>query len=134
VLARIAREADLTLFAHYDTDLAGHRQDLAEAVAALERLDAFLGGLLGALGGDTLLVVASDHGNIEDVTTGHTRNPVPVVAAGPGGRGRGRRVASIADVAPALLSTLGSTDVSHARPGCAPSSTTSTARWPTAPS
>jgi 2,3-bisphosphoglycerate-independent phosphoglycerate mutase len=107
VLARVARESDLTLFAHYDTDLAGHRQDMAAAVEALERLDAFLGGLLGALGGDTLLVVASDHGNLEDVTTGHTRNPVPVVAAGPGAATIGARVAAITDVAPALLSTLG---------------------------
>ncbi|MGD8729364.1 MAG: alkaline phosphatase family protein [Gemmatimonadota bacterium] len=83
-LARVSREADLTLFAHYSTDTAGHRQDITAALAALERVDAFFEGLLGHLDSDTLLLVASDHGNIEDVTGGHTRNPAFGAAAGPG--------------------------------------------------
>jgi hypothetical protein len=57
-LARIARGADLTLFAHYATDAAGHAQDMGRAVAALERVDAFLGGVLSELAADTLLLVA----------------------------------------------------------------------------
>ena len=42
VLARISATAELTLFAHYDTDYVGHRGDLAAAVAVLETVDAFL--------------------------------------------------------------------------------------------
>src|SRR5690606_24234290 len=68
-LASIAAGAEITLFAHYDTDLVGHHRDLAAAIPVLERVDAFLGGLLGALPADLLLVIASDHGNVEDAST-----------------------------------------------------------------
>ena len=44
-LARIADKHDLTLYAHYSTDTAGHRGDMAGGVEALERVDAFLHGL-----------------------------------------------------------------------------------------
>lgn len=105
-LCGISRQAELTLFAHYDTDYVGHRGDLPAAVAVLERVDRFLGGVLARLPGDTLLVIASDHGNIEDATRGHTTNPVPVIAIGPGAEALVRGVRSIADVAPALLRLL----------------------------
>lgn len=105
-LAGIVQQADLTLFAHYDTDLVGHTRDPAAAVEVLERVDGFLGGLLDALPGDALLVVASDHGNVEDLSTGHTTNPVPVIAAGPGATEMVRGVRSIADVTPELMRLL----------------------------
>jgi len=105
-LSHISRQAELTLFAHYDTDYVGHRGDLSEAVAVLERVDRFLSGVLAGLPGDTLLVIASDHGNIEDASVGHTTNPVPVIAVGPGAEPLVRGVRSITDVAPALLRVL----------------------------
>jgi len=106
-LARIAGTAEMTLFAHYDTDYAGHRGALVGAVAALERVDAFLGGLIAALPADALLVVSSDHGNVEDATGGHTVNPVPVLAVGVGRDEVGERVRDISGVAPVLLDLLG---------------------------
>jgi hypothetical protein len=106
-LAAIAATADVTLFAHYDTDHAGHRGGMEGAVAALERVDAFLGGLVDALAPDTLLVVSSDHGNVEDVREGHTLNPVPVLAVGPGREALAERIRSIADVTPGILASLG---------------------------
>lgn len=105
-LARIASDADVTLFAHYDTDYTGHRGDLAGAVAALERVDAFLGALAEALPPETLLVASSDHGNLEDVRGGHTTNPVPVLALG-AGREAFAEARSILDVTPAILRALG---------------------------
>lgn len=105
-LGLLAAEADLTLFAHYDTDYIGHRGDLAAAASALEKLDGFLFGLLESLTPDTLLVLASDHGNIEDVRGGHTRNRVPVLARGPGAAPFAAGVRAITDVAPALLRIL----------------------------
>ncbi len=83
-LARIANAFDLTLFAHYATDTAGHAQDMDAAMVALLRIDAFLDGLLASLSPDTLMLVASDHGNLEDIRGGHTRNPALGVAVGPG--------------------------------------------------
>jgi 2,3-bisphosphoglycerate-independent phosphoglycerate mutase len=101
-LARLTREADLTLFAHYHTDTAGHRGGMEGGVAALERVDAFLGGLLDEAPGDLLIVVASDHGNVEDVTRGHTLNPALGMVVGDGFDALGR-LTRLTDVAPAIL-------------------------------
>lgn len=105
-LARIAAAHDLTLFAHYTTDLVGHRGTFEEAVSAIERVDAFLGGVLAGLSSDTLLVVASDHGNLEDVRAQHTLNPALALVAGAGSAAVARRLHSLVDVAPALLAAL----------------------------
>lgn len=107
ILGAMAADASLTLFAHYDTDLVGHRGSYTAAVSVLERVDAFLGGLLRGIGPTTLLVVASDHGNVEDVAAGHTLNSVPVIASGPGAQRLVSRIHDIADVAPAILHELG---------------------------
>lgn len=105
-LARIAADADVTLFAHYDTDYTGHRGALEGAIAALERVDAFLGALADVLTPDTLLVVSSDHGNVEDVRGGHTINPVPVLVTGTG-RDAFVNAQSLIDVVPIMLRALG---------------------------
>ncbi len=105
-LARLSREADLTLFEYFLTDKAGHSRDPARAAAVLLALDAFFGALLDALGPDGLLVVTSDHGNIEDLATkSHTRYPVPLAALGPGA-GAFAGAASLTDVTPALAGLL----------------------------
>lgn len=106
-LAAIAAEADLTLYAHYATDSAGHRGGMKACIAALERVDRFLSGVLPGLPQDVTLVVASDHGNIEDVASQHTRNPALGLAWGPGAHELSQRMESILDVAPALLGHLG---------------------------
>lgn len=101
-LARLTREADLTLFAHYQTDTAGHRGGMEGGAAALERVDAFLGGILDEAPGDLLILVASDHGNVEDVTGGHTLNPALGMAVGDGAAALSR-LERLTDVAPAVL-------------------------------
>jgi phosphopentomutase len=75
---------------------------MAGAIAALETVDAFLGGVLQHLGRDVLIIMASDHGNIEDVRSGHTRNPALGIAAGPEAE-RAGRLRDIRDVAPFLV-------------------------------
>jgi len=74
-LARIAGRHDFTLFAHYGTDMAGHRGGARAARQALERVDELLAGVLSTRGPDLGVLVTSDHGNIESTVTGHTRNP-----------------------------------------------------------
>lgn len=106
LLARLAREADLTLFAHYDTDLVGHRRDPEAARSVLKRVDRFLTGLVDERSSDMLLVIASDHGNLEDLRVGHTTNPVPVIASGPGAESLLAGVRAITDVTPAILRSL----------------------------
>lgn len=106
ILARIAMDHDLTLYAHYATDTAGHRGAMDGAVAALRRVDALLAGLVQALDDETLLLVASDHGNVEDVRTGHTTNPALGMARGPGA-GAASELRDIRDVAGFVLDRLG---------------------------
>ena len=105
-LARITAQHELTLFAHYATDYVGHRGDFAGAVAALERVDAFLGGILDGVTDDTLIVIVSDHGNIEDVRGGHTRNPALGIVIGPGHELLARRLKDLTDVTPAIMDLL----------------------------
>jgi phosphopentomutase len=62
--------------------------------------------VLATLPADALLVIASDHGNVEDVRAGHTRNPVPVIAAGPGSDRVALGVRSLTDVTPVILRLL----------------------------
>ena len=106
-LAAIANVHDLTLFAHYATDGAGHLQDMAAGVDAWERVDAFAGSLVSALDDDVLLAIVSDHGNLEDIRAQHTRNPALCILAGRGHAELAQRLRALTDVAPALLAVLG---------------------------
>lgn len=103
-LSRIAQKHDLTFYDFWLTDLLGHSGEMRPAVEALERFDRFLGGLLTTLDFDeTLLVVTSDHGNLEDLNArNHTRNPVPTLLVGRGRRWVADRLVDLADIAPAL--------------------------------
>jgi hypothetical protein len=105
-LALLAARYDLTMFAHYATDYAGHQQDMDAAIAALERFDAFLAGLLDGAADDLVTFIVSDHGNIEDVRTGHTRNPALGIVTGNGHRQLADRLRSLTDVTPAILHAL----------------------------
>ena len=106
-LARLSHDADLTLFEYFLTDKAGHSQDPTRARTVLTALDRFLESLLDALRDDTLFVLTSDHGNIEDLgTKSHTLYPVPLVALGPGADAFAGST-SLLDVTPTLVRVLG---------------------------
>ena len=83
-LLGLANSHRFTLFEYFLTDKAGHSRDPRMAASVLTSLDRFFSALLEAMPDDLLLVVSSDHGNIErlDVKT-HTLHPVPLVAVGP---------------------------------------------------
>ncbi len=106
VAARAALETDFAMFEYFLTDRAGHSQDMEKACAVLERLDGFVGGL--AAGYDlsrNLLVICSDHGNIEDMMVStHTRNQVPLTAIGLGAWRFAETSQSLVDIAGKLVS------------------------------
>jgi len=122
ILARAARPFDFTLFEYFQTDRVGHAQDATAAVAELQKLDDFLAALLAELfspatGRDgpssgqaadrPLVIVTSDHGNLEDLSTkSHTRNPVPLLAWGAGAEELLAAVPDLAGVTPAILHRL----------------------------
>ncbi len=110
-LGRLARGRDFTLFEYFRTDRAGHARDPALACAELARLDAFVAGLLDELApggaGGGLVVLTSDHGNIEDLSTrSHTANPVPLMAWGAGAAPFARGLTRLDEVTPALVARL----------------------------
>lgn len=107
-LVRLADAHTFTLFEYYWTDKAGHRQDPAEAARVLGALDRFFAGLLEAIDPTRhLLLITSDHGNLEDLTTkSHTRNPVPLIAYGKNAASFAE-VTDLTGVVPALRQAAG---------------------------
>lgn len=104
-LAEITAAHDLTYYEYIQTDLAGHAQDMDRAVALLEGLDLFVSRLVEHLDlSRHLLVLVSDHGNVEDLgTAGHTWNRVPTMVWGQGKERFVRRIHALTDITPALL-------------------------------
>jgi len=81
-LASLAREYDFSLFEYWASDYAGHKQQMDHAIALMETFDAVLGGLEGAWE-DGLILVTSDHGNMDDLSTRkHTPANVPAFVIG----------------------------------------------------
>jgi hypothetical protein len=102
ILMAIARAHDFTLFEFFETDEAGHARSMELAESALGRVDGLLRALLPALGPDDALVVTSDHGNVEDLSTrNHTLNPVPVLGFGPAAAAIGS-IVDLTGLAPCL--------------------------------
>ena len=73
----IAQSYRFVFFEHWLTDMLGHSRDMAGAVTNFQRIDRFVAGLLAAADWEnTLLIISSDHGNIEDCSVRlHTENP-----------------------------------------------------------
>lgn len=104
-LFAIARENDFTLYEFFQTDVSGHSMDYARACEVLRLYDKFLATLVRFTeAAGITLVMTADHGNIESMNErGHTRNPVPFIAFGPGEGFIRDKVSSLVDVTPALL-------------------------------
>lgn len=84
LIARLSREQDFSFFDHWLTDYLGHRGTLDQAVQLLEIIDGVFEGLLASWDdAEGLIVVTSDHGNIEAIgERSHTRNEVPTIVIG----------------------------------------------------
>ncbi len=110
-LARLAQSHALTVFEYFATDMAGHRGEAHFAHDVLARLDGLLAGLVDALDPTMdLLLVISDHGNLEDTTTtDHTLNPVPGLVWGNEAGAVASRLVSLMDVTPSVLRWLAQT-------------------------
>ncbi len=109
-LAELAMQCDFSLFEYWLSDYVGHKQDMNSALALLETLDQVLMGLLSAWDmNHGLILMTSDHGNLEDLNTRHhTYNPVPLLVIG-SPRLRKPFCASLndlTDIAPSILSAL----------------------------
>ena len=83
-LHMLAHQTDLSIFEYWLTDVAGHHQDMQSASTLLEMLDLVFGSLLRTWDDENgLVILTSDHGNLEDLSTRHhTRNDVPLLLIG----------------------------------------------------
>lgn len=105
-LLAIAAEHDFTLFEYFQTDLIAHKGERSDVERVLLQLDEFLDVVVRfPEEPGRLLLLTSDHGNIEDQSTRlHTKNPVPLVALGEGSERLKQEVKSLTDVVPSLMS------------------------------
>lgn len=108
ILAHISREFDFILYEYFLTDRAGHCQDMERAFGEIEKLERFLSALLDGVNLDeSLIILTSDHGNIEDLSVKtHTRNRVPTLLWGRSVVEVKDRIRAIEDIAPAILGLL----------------------------
>jgi hypothetical protein len=108
ILASIAREHRFTLYEYFITDKAGHAQDMETARNVLADLGCFVRHLLSQLDlTRTTLLLTSDHGNIEDLSSrNHTLNLVPTIIWGEHREQFARRVRNLADITPAIVEAL----------------------------
>lgn len=105
---RIAQEYRFLFFEHWLTDYLGHYRDHAQAVANFERIDRVLTGLLAAADlAQTLIIVSSDHGNVEDCSDRrHTENPALTLLLGAGRDRYADTIRGLDDFAPAIVDFL----------------------------
>lgn len=84
LLAQISREYDFAFHSHWFTDRVGHRGPLEKGVELLETFDEVMTGILDEWDdNEGLIVVISDHGNMEDVSVRHhTENDIPTLIVG----------------------------------------------------
>lgn len=102
ILLDLSRDSDLVLFEVFETDEAGHARSMERALEVIERVDRFARALVAGLRDGDSLVVASDHGNVEDLRTrNHTLNRVPVLGFGPAA-GLVEGVGDLTGIAPLL--------------------------------
>jgi hypothetical protein len=102
----LGQRHDLCFFEYFVTDHAGHSQDLPLAVEMLERMDGFIAGILERFDHERdLLLMISDHGNIEDLSVKtHTKNPVPLIVIGKQHPHFARRITDLTHITPAVIS------------------------------
>ncbi len=108
-LWRCARALDFTLYEHFLTDRHGHAGDFAASTRHVRDLDRFLAGLLAqALPAGATVILASDHGNLEEGRSAqHTTNPVPTVIWGPRAAALAARVRRLTDLYPLICDVCG---------------------------
>ena len=108
VLARIVAENRFTLYEYFITDKVGHAQDVDLAKLILTSLALFIRELLIKLDLDrTTVILTSDHGNIEDLSSrNHTLHAVPTIVWGAQREQIAARIQTLADITPAIVALL----------------------------
>jgi hypothetical protein len=115
VLARIVAENRFTLYEYFITDKVGHAQDMPAAKLVLADLARLIRGVLSGIDlRRTSVILTSDHGNIEDLSSrNHTLSPVPTIVWGANQQRIAARIENLADITPAIVETLTEKAAAH---------------------
>jgi 2,3-bisphosphoglycerate-independent phosphoglycerate mutase len=115
VLARIVSENRFTLYEYFITDKVGHAQDMEAAKTILTNLARLIRGVLKGIDlRQTSVILTSDHGNIEDLSSrNHTLNAVPTIVWGANKERIASRIRTLADITPAIVETLTEKAAAH---------------------
>ncbi len=111
-LWELAQPHHFSFFEHWVTDIYGHEQAFDKAVANFQCFDGVLAGLLEVADLEhTLIIVSSDHGNVEDCSHGkHTENPALTLLIGGRRRELAGRIRALSDFAAVVMEFLAATD------------------------
>ncbi len=108
-LGELAGQYDFSFFEYWASDYAGHKQDMPWATRQLETFDSVLKGLLEAWQAEEgLIVITSDHGNMEDLSTRkHTDAKVPLLVIGDSNARHGfSEITQLTEIEPAIANYL----------------------------
>ncbi|MFH1861885.1 MAG: hypothetical protein ABH878_03640 [bacterium] len=108
VLVGLANQHHFTLYEYFLTDVVAHRGDSGQIEAYIAEVTRFVKTIFEiADTGNLTVILTSDHGNIEDLTTRtHTRNPVPLLWMNPTDRFPVRLPQDITGVTPLVVKLL----------------------------
>ena len=108
ILANAVDKFDFILYEYFQTDKVGHKQDMSLAQEEINKLSHFVHRFLSQIDlKNTFVILTSDHGNIEDLTTkSHTRNLAMTLIWGPNNKTVSDDLHSITDVTPNLINLM----------------------------
>jgi 2,3-bisphosphoglycerate-independent phosphoglycerate mutase len=103
-MVELARRYAFSFFPNWITDTIGHRGTVEDGAKMLELFDGVMKGALEAWHDDEgLIIITSDHGNMEDMShTKHTENDVPTVIIGNGAAAFAQGLQTLADIVPRM--------------------------------
>jgi bisphosphoglycerate-independent phosphoglycerate mutase (AlkP superfamily) len=98
----------LCIYEYFLTDKIGHDQNWELAEKSIRDLESFILGFLDAMNPlEDTLILTSDHGNMEDLSTGtHTKNPVPTMLSGKYANELEKSIKNLADIPPSIYTML----------------------------
>lgn len=108
VLSKLTNQHRFTLYEYFITDKVGHAQDMPMAKKVLTSLSLFIRELLAKVDlKRTTVILTSDHGNIEDLSSrNHTLHAVPTIVWGAQRERIAARIQTLADITPAIVALL----------------------------
>jgi hypothetical protein len=107
-MVEISRRYHFAFFSHWMTDTIGHRGTVEDGARVLETFDHVMAGALCTWDDrEGLIIITSDHGNMEDMNHGkHTENDVPTIVIGEGKEAFAEGLTTLADLVPLMATHL----------------------------